>query len=221
MAFTFFHYSHITKILISLSPTQIMNKTNKKIPFYILVAGIIVVLIITFALSSTKHQKTVTNFSECVATGYPVTGNPEKCQAPDSQVFIRDLSKDPKEISFQEILQGQDSGITQRQQKVITTPEYWSALWSQMFPGKKEQSYSFENKTIIAIFLGEQPSAGYKAHISKILEREDYIEVQAEDIVPGKGCINAQYLTYPYYIVQTQRIEKSLKFTFTKEVTNC
>ncbi|HOI25065.1 MAG TPA: protease complex subunit PrcB family protein [Caldisericia bacterium] len=59
--------------------------------------------------------------------------------------------------------------------------------------------------TVIAIFMGYRPTAGYSVEVVDIKEENQKMLVTANLKQPGKNCINLQVTTNPYQIVSIKK----------------
>jgi hypothetical protein len=59
--------------------------------------------------------------------------------------------------------------------------------------------------TVIAIFMGYRPTAGYSVEVIDIKEENQKMIITANLKQPGKNCINLQVTTNPYQIVSIKK----------------
>lgn len=79
----------------------------------------------------------------------------------------------------------------------------------------------FEKYTLIAVFMGELPTSGYKINIDKIIEEKKDVKVFLTETSPGKDCQVNQVFTYPYKAIEVPKISKSVNFISNKTVEDC
>ena len=91
-----------------------------------------------------------------------------------------------------------------------------------MFPTEQiAPAVNFDEKMLIAVFQGQKPSGRYSIEINKIKEYADYIEVTVRETSPGENCIVTFALTSPLHIVEVEKSDKPIRFTFEQEITRC
>jgi hypothetical protein len=57
--------------------------------FLVILAALAVII---FFIAAGKHQKSITDFEQCAAAGYPVTQSyPPQCTLPNGRFFVRQL----------------------------------------------------------------------------------------------------------------------------------
>jgi len=122
-------------------------------------------------------------------------------------------SKDKKDINFIELKKGSYNTITEKQERIVKSSAEWADLWTEMFPTEMIASaINFDERMVIAVFMGEKNTGGYSIMIDNIVEKDTY---------PGIGCAVIQVLTQPYYIVELPKSDKEIKFVYGRETSNC
>ncbi len=58
------------------------------------------------------------------------------------------------------------SGVEVPRQAVVRNDQEWSALWQQHAGAKPLPKVDFSKRTVVAVFLGSRPSAGYSVEVS-------------------------------------------------------
>ncbi len=192
----------------------------------ILVIGIIITIGAIFIIQKNKSIVSVVNFEECREAGYPVMeSSPQQCRTPDGRTFVRE---EGKEVSFLEIKKGllgngifiEEQGM--KQQRIITSTEQWSDLWTEMFPTEQIASaIDFDDSILLAVFMGRKGSGGNGITIEKIIENSQSIDVFSREISPGKNCVTASVINNPYHIVQIKKSEKKVNFIFEQGIRDC
>lgn len=93
---------------------------------------------------------------------------------------------------------GIDSGILAARNEVIRDALTWRALWNEHAPKTTVPPVDFTHQMVIAIFLGERPTGGYRVEITKIRTLPDQLAVEYQEVLPEEGMVHSQALTYPY-----------------------
>ncbi len=109
---------------------------------------------------------------------------------------------------------GSQSGIGERREVVIRTPEELSALWAQHAPGTEPPAVAFANRVVVGVFLGEKPTAGYSVEIQKVSRSANALEVQYVERTPAAGAMQAQVITTPFHLVALSNVSPSSKVVF-------
>jgi len=65
---------------------------------------------------------------------------------------------------------------------------------------------------IVAVFLGNRPTAGYGVDISRVRDDQGTLVVQYRETQPGPDQITAQILTSPYHIVAVPKHAGAIRF---------
>ncbi len=115
---------------------------------------------------------------------------------------------------FNIIARGQFSNISLERQLIVKNKEDWQRLWNIHRGDKKNKSprINFNDKIVIAIFSGQQPSGGYAIGISqmKILDDNLYVGVTFKE--PQQGDSVSLALTQPYIFVSTNKVDGKVIF---------
>lgn len=116
--------------------------------------------------------------------------------------------------AFNIVARGQFSNISLERQLIIKNKEDWQRLWNIHRGDRKNQSpkINFNDKIVIAIFSGQQPSGGYAVGVSqmKILDDNLYVGVTFKE--PQQGDQVSLALTQPYIFVSTNKVDGKVIF---------
>lgn len=104
------------------------------------------------------------------------------------------------------------SQIDEQQQVVARTPAEWAALWRRHAGESPAPKVDLGTRTIVAIFLGSRPSAGYAVDITGTREAAGVLTVQWSERRPERGVISAQVLTSPAVIASIPKFTGEIKF---------
>ncbi|MBX9671381.1 MAG: protease complex subunit PrcB family protein [Candidatus Obscuribacterales bacterium] len=117
-------------------------------------------------------------------------------------------------MQFEVIKKGRQSGITQMETDVITNQEDWQKLWERHDPSKlnKITNIDFSKKTVLAVFLGERPNAGYSVEIVSITAAPTATKVAYTVKKPAPGAMTAQMMTQPCHIVVCDKVPSTVTF---------
>jgi hypothetical protein len=105
------------------------------------------------------------------------------------------------------------SGIDTPRQAVARNDQQWAALWQQHAGlGKPAPNVDFSKRTVVAVFLGSRPSAGYRVEVSGTRQEGKSLIVTWREIPPDRDSLVAQVLTSPSHLVSIPRFDGEIKF---------
>jgi hypothetical protein len=111
------------------------------------------------------------------------------------------------------IEKGDQSNIDEARQVVVRDAAAWRALWQQHSPDRPMPAVDFGKESVVAVFLGSKPTAGYNVAILSTTEGGGALVVKYREERPKAGGATAQVLTFPYHIVAIPKItEPNVKF---------
>jgi len=115
--------------------------------------------------------------------------------------------------SLRSIDKGLDSQIDEARQVTVRSAAEWEKLWRQHAGERARPPVDFAKETVLAVFLGSRPTAGFSIEIAGTRQDGPTLIVQYRETRPAAGGIVAQVLTSPYHIVA---ISKSAAVTDVK-----
>jgi len=95
---------------------------------------------------------------------------------------------------------------------VARTPAEWAALWRQHAGNATAPKVDLGTRTIVAVFLGSRPSAGYAVDITGTSEAGGVLTVKWAERRPDPGDITAQMLTSPMVIATVPKFAGEIRF---------
>jgi len=104
------------------------------------------------------------------------------------------------------------SQIDSPRQAVLRTAAEWTALWREHSGESKPPNVDFASRTVIALFLGSRPTAGFAAEITGTRQANGRLIVQWQEKRPGRDDILAQVLTSPATIVSIPKFAGEIVF---------
>ncbi len=107
--------------------------------------------------------------------------------------------------------QGQQSAIEKPRTVVASTPDAIAALW-QEHSHRPQPPVDASRESVVAVFLGSRPSAGYAAEIVSVTPAGADTVVRYRERKPPSNAITAQILTFPYSIVAVPRVTGAVRF---------
>jgi hypothetical protein len=99
------------------------------------------------------------------------------------------------------IEKGDQSNVEDSRQVVVRTDAEWTRLWQQHSPDRPKPAVDFSKETIVGVFMGSRPNAGFSTAIISATEGGGALIVRYAESTPAPGLLSAQVLTFPYHIV--------------------
>ncbi len=100
---------------------------------------------------------------------------------------------------------GSISGIRDLRTVVIQNTAEWQSLWNE-HNGQTLPDVDFVHGTIVGVFAGNKPSAGYQVVITDVKNSSASVEVDYREQAPAPGIVAAAVITQPYHL---RRIPKT------------
>ena len=104
------------------------------------------------------------------------------------------------------------SGVGAPRQAVVRNNEEWTALWRQHAGAKPLPKVDFTTRTVLAVFLGSRPSAGYGVEITRTRQEGKTLIVEWREVPPGRDSLVAQVITSPAVLVSIPRFDGEITF---------
>jgi hypothetical protein len=100
------------------------------------------------------------------------------------------------------VAQGQQSGVEEARQVVVSTPDAFAALWREhATPSTAVPVVDFTRESVVGLFLGTRPTAGYRIEVTAVRRSADAVTVQFRERRPAADVLTAQVLTSPFVLV--------------------
>ena len=104
------------------------------------------------------------------------------------------------------------SMVDEPKHAVARSAAEWAALWSQHAGDTPLPAVDFGSRTVVAVFLGTRPSAGFAADITSVREANGVLVVQWQERRPASGDVYAQVLTSPAVIASVPKFAGEIRF---------
>jgi len=123
-------------------------------------------------------------------------------------------------VPFTRIVQGDHSIVATRVNYLISSTDEFDKLWEMVDASGTPPLVDFNTHAVIAVFAGEQPTAGYAIEVSQI---EDSTErtVSLTLAKPDNDCMEGQVITSPYEIVVVPTTSLPLTHEDIQTTANC
>jgi len=129
--------------------------------------------------------------------------------------------KSVKSLEFTTIERGFFSGFTEKKNWVIKTQEQWTELWNvhtlTRIPHPAPPAVNFEKEMVLAVFIGQRPTGGFAAEITKIKKYGNELIVFFTEVKPAPDALVTQVLTQPYHIIKIEKNSLPVKFKKVEE----
>ena len=127
-------------------------------------------------------------------------------------VLMTAMQSGPR-TELETIVRDNMSNVEDAKQAVARTPAEWAALW-RLHAGDQAPlpKIDFSTRTVVAVFLGTRPTAGYAVEVSGTKPVGKTLVVEWRERSPKPGAVSAQVLTSPSHLVSIPRFEGEIKF---------
>lgn len=104
------------------------------------------------------------------------------------------------------------SHVEEPLQAAARTPAEWTALWRKHAGDAAMPNVDFGTQTVVAVFLGTKPSAGFAVEITGTRQESGTTIVQWRERRPERGQVAAQVITSPAHIALIPRVVGEIRF---------
>jgi PrcB C-terminal len=118
----------------------------------------------------------------------------------------------PDPVPFKALESGIQSGIERPREVVVRTAGDWKTLCAEHSAGRPCPAVDFTRSTVIGVFLGTRPSAGYAVAITGVERDGDALVVTYRERKPGPDEMAAQMLTMPYQLATVDSFAGPVRF---------
>ncbi|MDH4273840.1 MAG: hypothetical protein OEW08_02250 [Gammaproteobacteria bacterium] len=119
----------------------------------------------------------------------------------------RDRDHD-REIPFETIARGSQSGVTHQMDVVIRNAQEFEMLWMHHSQGsmvaEPMPKVDFEREVVVGVFLGYTPSCGYDVKINDVEEHKNHTQVRSQ-IVVSSLPLQCLIVEEPYELIKIPR----------------
>jgi PrcB C-terminal len=111
------------------------------------------------------------------------------------------------------IVSDSNSNVEEFRHMVAWTPGDWATLW-RTHAGmlKPAPSVDLTKRTVVAVFLGSRPTAGYSVEIVGTRQEGKTLVVEWREVRPKERMLLAQVLTSPAVIVSIPKFDGEIGF---------
>jgi len=104
------------------------------------------------------------------------------------------------------------SQVDAPRQAVARNDAEWAALWKQHAPAAERPKVDFASRTVVAVFLGSRPSAGYAVEMTGTRLQDGAVIVLWSERRPAPGQMTAQVITSPAHLATIAKVPGEIRF---------
>jgi len=105
-------------------------------------------------------------------------------------------------VAFTELASGTQSSVRARKNYLITSQDELRELWKLVDVQGPPPTVDFSKQSVIAVFAGEQPTAGYAIAVRRVGDSDATRVVSVEIASPSTTCLLTGAPTKPYQVVK-------------------
>jgi hypothetical protein len=124
------------------------------------------------------------------------------------------------EVNFTVLAQGDNSDVALRRNYHIKSEYELRELWKLVREQQESPKIDFEKESVLAIFAGTRPAAGYSIQVTKVADTDKRM-VSIEVTMPGVSCLAEKTETAPYQIVTVPKSDLPLTHEETSRIEGC
>jgi hypothetical protein len=102
--------------------------------------------------------------------------------------------------------------VDSTRQAVVRTPDEWAAVWKEHSGARPAPNVDFGKVTVVAVFLGNRPTAGYAVAITGTRRDGPALVVQWMETKPPADQMLAQVITSPAHIASIAKFPGEIRF---------
>lgn len=96
---------------------------------------------------------------------------------------------------------------------IIKDEKEWNEIWVQHVGSSKPlPSIDFNSEMVIALFMGQQATAGFEIEIVNITKTDSQMTVHFKENKPAIDALVAQVITSPAHLVKVKKFEGHVVF---------
>lgn len=142
------------------------------------------------------------------------------CDEGESASCTTPSEGDPAQSSpanrIERLARGTHSGLREARRATVKSSEEWSALWREhagdRLPSQPTPEVDFDTHMVLAVILGERPTAGFDVDIVDAIEGEGRLNVRVQERAPAADSIQAQVITVPFVFAVVPRFDGEVQF---------
>ncbi len=105
------------------------------------------------------------------------------------------------------------SGIDSPRQAVARNDKEFAALWqAHAGPATPAPKVDFAKRTVVAVFLGSRPTAGFGVEVTGTRQDGKALVVTWRESAPDRDSVSAQVLTAPAHLASIPKFDGEIRF---------
>jgi len=121
---------------------------------------------------------------------------------------------------------GNQCAVENSQQIVLKSEEAFNKFWEETFSGfdmpPTQASVDFNNRWVVAAFMGMQRKGGFSAEVISLTEKEQSTEILLQHLKPGPDCMSTMAIEFPFLIVSIKKpSSEEISFQVMEKVYTC
>ena len=163
-----------------------------------------------------SEQEVVDTFQKATNTTKTIDETPQKVT--DTSGTVTDNTKTEDKTSetaggtlmkWAKLESGTQSSMKDRSLLLISNKAKFDELWKIAFANDlapQKPNVDFAKNSVVTLFLGEVTSGGHSITLLSIKSSIDgEFEISAQHTKPGRGCMTASVIEYPYFLALTDK----------------
>lgn len=194
----------------SKAPKTIKHSKRKHVGYGVIAGTILVAAFILYLGFNNIKTNSIASFEQCVSAGNPVMESyPRQCKS-HGKTFVESF-EDNSGHHIMQIDKSENGKYihVKRGNYIINSLDEWNEIFGQM---EVKPNVDFDEKTVIAVVMGQKPTGGYSVSLRQLEVGRDKIQFLVEELMPSSNCIVTQVITNPYQIIAIDKTEKEISF---------
>ena len=130
-----------------------------------------------------------------------------------------------KKIEFNVIKNNSNSSYKTAKEIKINSTDELNIVWAELFNKYDRKPpipiFDFEKSMLIAVTAGEKTNGGFKIKVASIIETSKSTVITIAESKPGEGCMTTSVMSYPFELIELQKIEKDITFKRVSTTYDC
>lgn len=125
------------------------------------------------------------------------------------------------DVAFDTVLLTQDSDLDESLGLLIDTQDEWDDVWDEIGRGGPPPEIDFRRDDLLLVSSGTRPNRCYSIQIRRVNLRGGRLEVDADEIEPGDGCLCLEAVARPVHVVRIRETGRRPDFDVRRIVRDC
>lgn len=125
------------------------------------------------------------------------------------------------DVGFETVLLTQDSELDESLGLLIDTQNEWDDVWDEIGRGGPPPEIDFRRDDLLLVSSGSRPNGCYSIQIRRVNLRAGRLEIDADEIEPGSGCLCPDGIVRPVHVVRIRETGRRPDFDVRRIVRDC